>query len=311
LNSVFGINSTVITKGLVGEAALAAAETSAENLVLSPMQLSGVLRALAEGGLATQISNPTLISEDNEQATISIIDRVPIVTTTTTYTTAGSDSKDEVRYKIDASDKSIDTDPDKHREIGISIVVTPTLLPDGTVRMKMRPRSAQIVDYIKSLKTGIEYPRVTESMVESLARVPDGHSLVIGGFYGEAQDKGKTKIPILGDIPVVNFFFKSKDASKEKTSLVFVVTPTSYDPTNRSANRSASSKIRSSTALDCDHDWVDEDNPGPAHEPNMQRTIRGIQPTQAPYFPRADEYVPQEKTTSSQTPAHFGRGGKR
>ena len=240
--------------------------------MLVPLQLNGVLRALAEGDLASQISNPTLITEDNELATISIIDRVPIITSTQSGTGTTAIKTEEVRYKIDATDKSIDTDPDKHREIGISLVVTPTLLPDGTVRMKLRPRSAQIVEQIKSV-TGNFYPRVTESMVESIARVPDGYSLVVGGFYGEATTNGKTKIPILGDIPVLNFFFKSKEATKEQASLVFIVTPKSYDPTNRGANNSASSRVRAGTTFDCEHDWIDEENPGPAHEPNLKRTV--------------------------------------
>ena len=57
-------------------------------------------------------------------------------------------------------------------------------------------------------------PGVTESMVESLARVPDGYSLIVGGFYGEAKSGGRTKIPLLGDIPILNFFFKSKEATQ-------------------------------------------------------------------------------------------------
>jgi type II secretory pathway component GspD/PulD (secretin) len=281
--------------------------TSSPNLVLTPLQLSGVLRALAEGGLASQVSNPTLITEDNEQATISIIDRVPIITTTTTASVGAAQPTvtEEVRYKIDISDKSIDSDPDKHREIGISLVVTPTLLPDGTVRMKMRPRSAQIVEKIKSI-TGNEYPRVTESMIETLARVPDGHSLVVGGFYGEAQIDGKTKVPILGDIPVLNFFFKSKDATKEKASLVFIVTPKSYDPSNGGATRGASERLRSATTLDCDHDWIDPENPGQAHEANLKRSLRGLQPAQAPYFPRVGEMSPTG--TPSSTSPRFGKG---
>lgn len=242
LNSVFGLPTQLIPSS---------SGPAQSNLVLSPVQVSGVLRALSEVGLASQVSNPTLITEDNEQATISIIDRIPIITTTSTANTTGGNPTvtEEVRYKIDKSDKTIDTDPDKHREIGISLVVTPTLLPDGTVRMKMRPRSAQIVEQIVSI-SGNKYPRVTESMVESIARVPDGYSLVVGGFYGEAQTQGKSKIPILGDIPVLNFFFKSKEATQEKTSLVFVITPKSYDPTNRTMNRRVSSQIRSASAFD-------------------------------------------------------------
>ena len=264
------------------------------NLVLNPAQLTGVLRALAEGGLASQVSNPTLITEDNEQATISIIDRIPIITTTTTAGTATSPTinSDEVRYKIDTGDKTIDTDPEHHREIGISMVVTPTLLPDGTIRMKMRPRSAQIVEQIKGA-SGNFYPRVTEAMLESIARVPDGFSLVTGGFYGESQTSGKTKIPLLGDLPILNFFFKSKEATKEKTSLVFVVTPKSYNPANGRATDSASSHLHSVTSFDCDYNWVDPNNPGPAHEPNLRRTIRGLQPSEAPYYPRAGELPPR------------------
>ncbi|RYD46791.1 MAG: hypothetical protein EOP83_29065, partial [Verrucomicrobiaceae bacterium] len=265
LNSVFGLPSSTRSE-------LAGAEGT--NLVLSPVQLSGVLRALAEGNLAKQISNPTLITEDNEQSAISIIDRVPIITSTTTATSSETPTvTEEVRYKIDSSDKTIDADPDKHREIGISLVVTPTLLPDGTVRMKMRPRSAQIVEQITSI-TGNKYPRVTESMLETLARVPDGHSLVVGGFYGETQSSARTKVPLLGDVPALNFFFKSKEATKEHTSLVFIVTPKSYDPANRGANRGASSRINAATTIDCDHDWVDPYNPGQAHEPNLKRSIR-------------------------------------
>lgn len=297
LNSVFGLPT--------------ASKGSAGNLVLSPLQLTGVLRALADGGLASQVSNPTLITEDNEQATISIIDRVPIITSTTTAGTSTSPSivTDQVRYKIDSGDKTIDTDPDKHREIGISMVVTPTLLPDGTIRMKMRPRSAQIIETVVGA-SGNKYPRVTEAMLESLARVPDGYSLVVGGFYGEAQTSGKTKIPVLGDIPMLNFFFKSKDATKEKTSLVFVVTPKSYDPTSGRATDGASSRIHAATSLDCDYNWVDQDNPGPAHEPNMKRTIRSLQPSQAPYYPRADELAPRNSPPATTTQPRFSKAGK-
>ena len=288
LNSVFGLDSPILDGG-----------DSSSNLVLSPLQLTGVLRALAEGNIANQIANPTLITEDNEQASISIIDRVPIITSTSTVSAAGpAQITEEVRYKVDTSDKSIDVDPENHREIGISLTVTPTLLPDGTVRMKMRPRSAQIVEEIVSV-TGNRYPRVTESMVESLARVPDGHSLVVGGFYGESEQRDRNKVPVLGDIPVLNFFFKSKETIKEQASLVFVVTPKSYNPSSLGETRNAYTRVRSATSLDCDHDWVDPHNPGPAHEPNMARSLRGLQPHQAPLYPEnADAFVPADTNGS-------------
>jgi type II secretory pathway component GspD/PulD (secretin) len=309
LNSVFGLNNGSAPAVDGGDA------LSEASLVLSPVQVSGVLRALAEGTLARQISNPALITEDNEQATISFIDRVPIITSTVTQNTSGGNPTvtEEVRYTIDQSDPTMATDPNKHREIGISMVVTPTVLPDGTVRMKIRPRSAQIVEQIQSL-TGNTYPRVSESMIESIARVPDGYSLIIGGFYGESESKNNTKIPLLGDIPALNFFFKSKEATKEKTSLVFIVTPSSYDPTKRGSNQRASDRFSAATQIDCDHNWVDQDNPGPAHEANMKRTLRGLQPTQAPFYPKSEDLAPR-KTSSGSSPSHSkarsGRNGNR
>ncbi len=288
LNSVFGLPNASTTT----------------NLVLSPLTVSGVLRALNSGNLANQVSNPTLITEDNEQATISIIDRIPIITSTSTASGGGVPPtvSEEVRYKIDSSDKAITEDAENHREIGISLVVTPTLLPDGTIRMQMRPRSAQITGYVVGQGSGSfagnRYPQVTESMVETLARVPDGYSLVVGGFYGEIQSDTKSKVPGFGDIPIINFFFKSKEAAREQTSLVFIVTPKSYNPVSGSSTNHVSDNLRSKTELPGDHNWVDPYNPGPAHEPNLRRTLRGIAPTEAPYYPRADEMeapAPQAK----------------
>jgi type II secretory pathway component GspD/PulD (secretin) len=308
LNSLFGINSTGLeTIGGSAGSALVAKETAGgtgnkADLVLSPIQLNGVLRALAEGNFATQISNPTLITEDNEQGSISIIDRVPIITQTQSGTGNTAIVTEEVRYKIDSSDKAITDEPDKHREIGISLSVTPTLLPDGTVRMKLRPRSAQIVQQIVG-QTGNVYPRVTESMIESLSRVPDGHSLIVGGFYGEVENKDRTKVPLLGDLPVLNFFFKSKDTIKEHASLVFIVTPTSYDPASRTQTAQQSSRVHRNMMLPQDHDWVDpECNPGPAHEPNLKRGVRGLRPEEAPYYPTQEE-LDHSKSAPAPAPA--------
>jgi hypothetical protein len=95
---------------------------------------------------------------------------------------------------------------------------------------------------------------------------------------------------------------------------VFVVTPKSYDPSSGSANNRTSSRITKNTSLDCDHDWIDLDNPGPAHEPNVRRSVRGLQPTQAPYYPRAEEIKPAASpppsTSSASSAPRFSRSGK-
>jgi len=127
---------------------------------------------------------------------------------------------EEVRYKVDE-------DPPAggyQREIGVSLAVTPSVLPDGTVRMTMRPRSAQLVDEIVS-ESGHRYP-ASESLRKKVASVPPGHSLVVGGFYGQVKTKDDNKVPLLGDIPEINLFLKGEETAEEDPSLLFVVTPT-------------------------------------------------------------------------------------
>jgi len=288
LNSLFGIDNTLTTTGTLGSGSvLRGSDTPSNNtIVLSPVQMGGVLRALQRGGLVTQTSNPTLITEDNEKATIALIDRVPIITTTINETEVSNQVTEEVRYSVDAKDPV--GDPSSTREIGVTVAVTPTLLPDGTIRMKMRPRSAQVVEEIIG-QSGNRYPRVSESMIESVTRIPDGHSLVVGGFYGQVKTKDKNKVPLLGDIPGINFFFKSKDAAKETSSLVFVVTPTSYNPGSVAENGATSRAIRDDVSLKPGHDWIEPALPGPAHEPDLNRALEDLRPSQRDHRPTVEE----------------------
>lgn len=242
-------------------------------LVLTPFQLQAVLRALNEGGLAQQESSPTLITEDNEEALISIIDRIPIITATVSETTAGQNVSEEVRYVIDEADPV--GDPATTREVGVSVSVTPTILPDDTIRMALRPRSAQVVDFVQG-QTGNLYPRVNESTVETTARVPNGHSLLIGGFYEENQSNRANKIPVLGDLPAVNLLFKSTEKTKDHTSLVFVVTPKLYRPANRAENDLITHEMHDAHILPSDHDYPDSRHPGHNYESDLRNTTNNI-----------------------------------
>ena len=249
-------------------------QNSNENfLVLSPTQMNAVMRALNQGGLAQQESSPTLITEDNEEGLISIIDRVPIIVNTISETQVGQNISEEVRYKVDPEDPQ--GDPATSREIGVSVAVTPTILPDRTIRMKLRPRSAQIVEFIES-RSGNIFPRVNESTVTTLARVPDGHSLLIGGFYEEVETENDSKVPLVGDVPGINFFFKSDDKAKEHTSLVFVVTPKMYFPNDPCTSDRISGELEEIHVLPNDHDYPDRERPDYNYKRNMKDTLSGI-----------------------------------
>lgn len=269
LTSTAGTMGIVDTSGTTFESTRGTENNNAD-LVLDPLQLSAVLRALNAGGLAQQESSPTLITEDNEEALISIIDRIPIITATVSQTDAGQNVTEEVRYVIDESDPV--GDPTTTREVGVSVSVTPTILPDDTIRMALRPRSAQVVDYVES-QTGNRYPRVNESTVTTTARVPNGHSLLIGGFYEEIESDESNKVPFFGDIPAVGVLFKSTDTIKEHTSLVFIVTPKLYNPSNTLSNDAMSHEIHDSHVLPNSHEYPDRKHPGHSYQSDLKNTV--------------------------------------
>ncbi len=301
LNSLFNLPdvSTIqkvvsVNNGFTSSQETFSESSSGSNLILSPTQMNAVVRALNAGGLAQQESSPTLVIEDNEEGLISIIDRVPIIVNTISETEVGQNISEEVRYKIDAGDA--DGDPETTREIGVSVLVSPTVLPDDTIRMKLRPRSAQIVEFIES-KSGNLFPRVNESTVSTMARIPNGHSLFIGGFYEEIESDNGNKVPVLGDIPGLNLLFKSSDNSKEHTSLVFIVTPKLYRPSSIMENDSLSRDLGGRHVLPDNHDYPDREKPGFNHRTDMRNTISGIfrsrkaEPPSSPLVP----YQPREK----------------
>ncbi len=202
-------------------------------LVFGNTQVQAILRALEAADIVTQEAAPTLITEDNEQGTISIVDRFPVITANISTTTAGQNISEEVRYQIDEKDPDPSTNPEKSREIGVTLTVTPTLLPDGTVRMKLRPRVAKIVELVagrgSSGTAGNVYPRVSESTVEAISRIPAGQSLFLGGFYDYNSTEGNNKVPLLSSIPGFGKLFGSEEKKLEQVSLVFVITPRVYD----------------------------------------------------------------------------------
>lgn len=238
-------------------------QTTKNGLVLSPLNVQAVIRALNTGNLAQQESSPTLITEDNEEGMISIVDRVPIIISTISETDFGQNISEEVRYRVDTEDAV--GDPATSREIGVTVSVRPTILPDDTIRMLLRPRSAQIVEFVRG-QSGNIYPRVNESTIETIARVPNGHSLLIGGFYENSEADVTTKVPILGDVPGLNHLFKSTDRGKEQTSLVFIVTPTTYEPISIPESDATTRRLHDLHVLPLNHSSPDRKNPGLNHE---------------------------------------------
>ena len=232
LNSLFGFDPAATFSSITGRGnSSAPGNPTATSVTIGPIAVNAILRALYGNDRVTIENAPLVVTEDNEPANISIVTRTPIVTSTVTESNGVTNITNQVRYQIDLKDKT-DPAPDR-REIGTQLEVTPTILPDGTIRLLINGTVAtQVGTQSVTVGNGASpnvYPIISESHIANLARLPAGYSLILGGFINESFSQSKSKVPLLGDIPLVGYAFRSKNYVRQRTNLVFIITPTEYD----------------------------------------------------------------------------------
>src|SRR6266481_2915795 len=228
LNSLFGFDPGASFKSETNRFGGTGTNTA---VTVGPVTVTAILRALYGNSRVTIENAPLVVTEDNEPANVSVVTRTPIVTSTVTTSNGVTNITNEVRYQIDLKDK---TDPPQdRREIGTQLAVTPTILSDGTIRLLIEGTVAtQVGTQTVTIGNGVSpnvYPIINESHLANLARLPAGYSLILGGFINESKTEQRNKVPVLGDIPLVGYAFRSKNYIKERTNLVFIITPTAYD----------------------------------------------------------------------------------
>lgn len=254
-------------------------------VILSPIQLTAVLRALMTKEGVVQESGPAVVAEDNEDATFEIVDLIPIVTQTVSQANGVNNISTEVTYDLPDSGTGAGSEGqggDQSTRIGVRVTVRPSILPDGTIRMKLSPSTASITGYTRAY-TGFgnifnEYPRVRKSAVDTVARLPNGYSLVLGGYYETSEGWVDNKVPFLGDIPLLNFAFKSKQRTKIRSNTVFILTPIAYDAASEVQTAQYAEKMRSDMVPPKHTDYPDDDMPGEDTNPNFLQRIRNLWP---------------------------------
>jgi general secretion pathway protein D len=149
-----------------------------------------------------------LIAQNNQEATVSVVNNIPILKSTIQ---GGTGSSRDIIQNIDRID------------VGIKLKLTPHINPDRQVRMILNPSIEAIIDEGSS---SLQFtPTIAKREVTTTVTVPDGETVIISGLMREDQTKMIRKVPILGDIPLLGFFFRRTVNGKQKTNLLIFVTP--------------------------------------------------------------------------------------
>ena len=111
------------------------------------------------------------------------------------------------------------------RQYGVRLNFIPTITPRGTIRLQVAPEVSTL-DYVNSLNvSGFTVPGLSVRNVNTEVELGEGQSFAIGGLLDNRETETFSKIPFIGDIPILGKFFQSKNKSKTNTELMVIVSP--------------------------------------------------------------------------------------
>jgi general secretion pathway protein D len=171
------------------------------------LNLGVLVRALETDANANILSTPTLLTLDNEEASIVIGQNVPFITGQ--YALSGASTTPTPFQTVE------------RRDVGLTLQVKPQISEGGTVRLQIYQEVSSIQD--QSNPAGVI---TNKRAVGSTILVDDGQIVVIGGLIQDTVKDGMEKVPVLGDIPLLGALFRYKTRSHNKTNLMIFLRPT-------------------------------------------------------------------------------------
>jgi len=167
------------------------------------------LRAIAAAGKAEVLSRPSILARNNQPASVVVGQYVPLITSVSFNTISG------------APINSI-----QYTSVGIILTVTPYITSDGMVEMIVAPQTSSIDPTVTvPIAQGVNAPVIDTISANTVAVTPDGQTVVIGGLMQRSKASADTKIPFLGDIPLLGNLFKRKTDSNSREELLIFLTP--------------------------------------------------------------------------------------
>lgn len=157
------------------------------------------IQALITDGKAKLLARPNITTLQGREAQINIGGEVPVPTVTSTNTST--------------------TTSITYRDAGIILKCTPRVNPEGGITTKVHTEVSSPL-YVDSLKAYQFQKRSADTVV----RLKDGETMVIGGLIGSEESKSLSKVPFLGDLPILGAFFRSVRKSKSDSEIMIFLT---------------------------------------------------------------------------------------
>jgi len=179
--------------------------------VSGPTMFAGLLTLLDSDNNVNILATPTLLAQDNKEATISIGGSEPIVT--------------QISERVsEDTDALTTTNQVKYEDTGIMLKVTPHINSSGLVAMDI-VQEIRTVNNQQLEGVDLNTPRFTERKITTSITAESGKTAVIGGIIQSTNSDINSGIPLLKDIPYLGMLFSRTELKTEKTELLIAITP--------------------------------------------------------------------------------------
>ena len=180
-----------------GVATLQMGDIGIHTFTRTAFSLQSTINFLLSSSEAKLLANPRITTMDGLKANIHLGDRIPLV----------------------YYDPRAGLYQATYIDVGVVLSVTPIVNGDGYITAEISPEVSSVTSFIQN------FPQVATRSASTTVRVKDGDTIIIGGLLRDDERVDISKIPILGDIPILGALFRNKSAAMQSTEVVFMITP--------------------------------------------------------------------------------------
>jgi len=205
-----GINWNTLNITLNGSAPLRSANLVGSTSIFSQgtFNIDGFLNFLATYGQVNSISNPKITTLNNQKAIITVGQTINYSYKTVT---------------TDANGNAVQSDTIDSKFVGILLDITPQISDNNVILMGINPSISSLAT---TTTTNLNLPPDTyEKKLNTIIRVKDGDTIILGGLITDETKLTQNGVPILKEIPLIKYLFSYKEKISTREELIFVITP--------------------------------------------------------------------------------------
>jgi general secretion pathway protein D len=181
---------------------------------------TATIQAIATAGKAQVLSRPSIIARDGQMAEIVVGQSIYLPSSVTLSSVGGTGS-------------TVPSINGSYQNVGVQLDVTPFIGANNLVQMILQPQitsidgstPGQVIEGGSIISSAVYAPNLMKRSANTVVVTPDGQTVVIGGLISNDKQSSESKVPLLGDIPVLGNLFKFKSNSNQKDELLMFITP--------------------------------------------------------------------------------------